>query len=147
MLRTTCFLSVAILLLSCNGNSGRDKRDQELLNQLNTTYDSALLQSDTAKIGRLYASDFEYITPEGQIRNRKEQLDNIKNGGLLLQHAQSDEVKIRLYGDMAVLTGVFTGRGVYRGNPIDSRERYSTVWIRKDSSWQMVMEQGTRIAQ
>ena len=146
-MRTICLL-LAFFLVACNDSlSGRDKRDQELLTKLNTSYDSALLRSDTARIGRLYANDFEYITPEGQIRNRKEQLDQIKNGGLLLQHAQSDEVKIRLYGDMAVLTGVFTGRGVYRGNPIDSRERYSSVWIRKDTSWQMVMEQGTRIAQ
>ena len=52
--------------------------------------------------------------------------------------ALGSEVRIRIHGDTAVVTGWFvTGR---------TREPYSAVWVLRGSTWRLVPEQASRIA-
>ncbi len=151
---TYLFFVTVIFLFSCNNKKqerDKDKRNaypglatRELI-LLNQKYDSALINSDTAMLNKIYASEFSYTTPEGQIRNRSQQLTTIASGGLNLDYGKSDEVEVRVYDSTAIVTGLFTGKGVFKENIIDIKERYTTVWIKRNGEWKLVKEQGTFI--
>ncbi|MDQ3682604.1 MAG: nuclear transport factor 2 family protein [Bacteroidota bacterium] len=145
-------LFVAAVLFSCKGkDKDKDKKNEypelakKQLNLLNQQYDSALINSDTAMLNKIYASEFSYTTPEGQVRNRSQQLTTIGSGGLNLDYGKSDEVEIIVYDSTAIVTGRFMGKGIFKENIIDIKERYTTVWIKRNGEWKLVKEQGTFI--
>jgi len=84
------FLVTVILVFSCNNKNkdkDKDKKNEypelakKQLTLLNQQYDSALINSDTAMLNKIYANEFSYTTPEGQVRNRSQQLITIASGG------------------------------------------------------------------
>lgn len=147
----TAFL-IVIILASCGDN--KDEKTNEYataakkeLTLLNQQYDSLLISADTARLSKLYAPEFSYTTPEGQVRNKAQQLTNLASGGLKLEVGKSDEVEVMVYDSTAVLTGRFIGKGTFAQNFVDIQERYTTVWVKRDGRWQLVKEQGTFIKQ
>jgi ketosteroid isomerase-like protein len=58
-----------------------------------------------------------------------------------------DDLRVRVYGDTAVVTGRSTPRGRdARGQEMHGRYRFLRVWVKRDGRWQVVAFQGTRIA-
>lgn len=122
------------------------KTEQELL-KANQEYDLALLRADATALDRLYADEFIYTNPDGEIRNKAQQLAFTRSSDLKFESAQSSDVKIRVYGKTAVMTGRFNAKGTFKGENIDVRERYTAVWVKQNGRRQLVAEQGNFIKQ
>ena len=136
------------LLFACQQKQpviATEDTDREILFSLNKEYDSALVHADTALLNKLYGSEFSYTTTSGELRIRADQLKTLADGQLILEFGNSDEVAIKIYNQTAILTGRFTGKGVFRGTTIDIKERYTTVWVKGETGWKLVKEQGTLI--
>jgi ketosteroid isomerase-like protein len=114
---------------------------------LNEMYDAALEAGDPVMLAKLYADEFEYIGPGAIVRNRQQQIDAFATGAIDLLEGRSDDVKVRQYGDTAVLTGRFRGRVRVSSQEYSFVERYSSVWVREGGQWQMVLEHGTVVPQ
>ena len=144
MLKTIIAASfITIVVYGCKSKEkASDPADQELI-RLNNTYDSAIIAHDTATLRRLYADDFVFTNPEGKLLSRQEQITSIAVSEVNWEAGRSEDVKVKIYDNTAVMTGAFFAKGSYRGNPLTINERYTAVWIKTDTSWQMVAEQGT----
>lgn len=136
----------AAIILSCNAKDKSNKGAEAQLLRLNYLYDSALLIHDTGFLKRLYADDFIYTNPEGKVLNKEEQLISIAVSEMKWDAGKSDDVRVKIYNDIAVMTGAFRASGTYRGNPVSIHERYTAVWKQKDTTWQVIAEQGNIIA-
>ena len=122
------------------------KSEQELL-KVNREYDQALVRGDAGVLDRLYSEEFVYTTPDGEVRNKAQQLAFTRSGNLRLESGQSDEVRVKVYGNTAVMTGRFTAKGKFIDKNIDIRERYTAVWVKRRGRWWLVAEQGNLIKQ
>lgn len=147
-----CFALASLLIMSCGDNKNNKKeaykeQAKKELTLLNDQYDSAMIKADTAWMKRVYSDDFTYTTPEGQVRNKSQQLENISSGGLKLEFGKSDDVTVNVYDSTAIVMGRFMGKGVFKENIIDIKERYTTVWMRQAGKWKLVTEQGSFIKQ
>ncbi len=129
-------------LWACKSKGKGNAAESAELVRLNDLYDSALVHHDAGLLKRIYSEDFIYTNPEGRVLTRDEQTNSVVNSEINLVQGKSSDVKVRLYGKAAVVTGLFTASGSYRGNPLTVNERYTAFWIRNDTSWQMVAEQG-----
>jgi ketosteroid isomerase-like protein len=143
MLKAIALILFATSLLGSCGSKGKTNTpvETELL-RLNNLYDSALMHHDATTLKRLYADEFVYTNPEGKLLTKEQQTTSIASSEINLAEGKSTDVIVKVYGKMAVMTGLFSGKGTYRGNPLTVNERYTTVWIKTDTSWQMVVEQG-----
>jgi ketosteroid isomerase-like protein len=56
-----------------------------------------------------------------------------------------DDVKVRLYGDTALVTGRSTIKGKDQQGAIDQQQRWIRVFLRQDGRWQLVHFQATRV--
>lgn len=143
MLKTiTTMAFVTILAVACKSKEKPQEADDAQVIKLNNLYDKALINHDTAMLNRLYAEEFVYTNPEGKVLNRQDQITSIAVSEMKWETGGSEDVKVKVYGDMAVMTGAFMAKGNYRGNPLTIHERYTAVWRKKDTTWQMVAEQG-----
>ena len=133
---------IITILISCKSKDKTPEVDPRLM-QLNAVYDSAIIHSDTSILKRLYAPEFVYTNTEGKLLNKDQQIMSIVTSEMKLESGKSQDVKINAFGNTAVMTGVFVANGTYRGNPVTINERYTCVWLKKDTTWQVIAEQGT----
>ena len=118
--------------------------EQELLKK-NKEYDEALVREDAAALDRIFADEFIYISTTGELIDKSQQLEAIRSGDLKIEYGKSDEVRVRVYGNTAVMTGRFIAKGEFRGKVFEAPERYTAVWVKRQGRWQLVAEQGTRV--
>ena len=57
----------------------------------------------------------------------------------------ADEIKVRFYGDTAIVTYRSTAKGKDQDGAIDEQRRWTRVFVRRDVRWQLVHSQGTTI--
>jgi ketosteroid isomerase-like protein len=148
-LRPTAALAAALILMcsalsGCASSPAQSPDDRDLIER-NRAYDAALVAGSGAGLDAIYAPDFEYIGAAGMIRTRDEQIRAFASGSVDLLEGRSDEVRIRRYGDTAVLTGRFQGRVRDGKGEYAFTERYSTVWVHGHDGWKLVLEHGTVI--
>ena len=105
----------------------------------------ALLAADTIALSRMLAPDFMEISRLGTVRTRADNIRDIASGALHLTSISYDSLNVRVYGDVAVLTGIADNTGTMRGFPFSGRIRYTRVFVRRDGRWQAVLMQQTPI--
>jgi hypothetical protein len=103
----------------------------------------ALLSADTAALSGLVGAEFVEISRLGQLRPRADNLREIAAGQLKLTSIKYDSLAVRIYGDVAVLTGIADNAGSYRGFPFSGKVRYTRVFVRRDGRWQAILMQQT----
>lgn len=98
---------------------------------------------DAAKVAPLLADNFVNTDVDARVSGKAELLSNLK-GGKWEVNGISD-VKVSVYGDTAIATGEWVGKGIDGdGTKVDRRERWTDAWIkRKDGNWQCVSSQQT----
>nr|MBA3766029.1 nuclear transport factor 2 family protein [Acidobacteriota bacterium] len=59
--------------------------------------------------------------------------------------SRSDRLKVRVYGETAVVTGRATVKGKYKGMDISGQYRYTHVFVKQRGHWLVVTAQQTRV--
>ena len=106
----------------------------------------ALLAGDHATLSELTADDYTHIETNGGLRNKAEFLKFVAGGDVRFLRWIIDENVIRVFGDVAVLTGRY--RNIVRtaaGEQPEKRARHLRVWVRRDGAWRNVAHQATRL--
>ena len=105
----------------------------------------ALLRADTTALARMVADEFVEISRLGQLRTKADNIRDIASGALRLTSVKYDSLTVRIYGEVAVLTGIADNTGTFRGIPFAGKIRYTRVFLRRDGRWQAVAMQQTAL--
>jgi ketosteroid isomerase-like protein len=54
-------------------------------------------------------------------------------------------MKVKDFGDVAVVTGHSTFKGKYKGQPVTVVLRFTDVFVKRDDRWLVVASQGTQV--
>lgn len=95
---------------------------------------------DTTFAKRLFAADLVVTSANGTLKDREQELNDVRpTPDLVMEYFRTDSVRVRVYGNAAVLTGVAEWRFLYRGQPTTNRRRYTAVYTRGGPlRWRMV---------
>lgn len=110
----------------------------------------ALLRTDVRKLDTLWGDEFTSITPSGQIRTKLQMLDAFKSGEIKYRSLSYDELKVRVYGNTAVMTGRARGAGVRNGVELPASPhgtRFTQVFVKRRGGWLLVAHQATTVAE
>jgi ketosteroid isomerase-like protein len=106
---------------------------------------AALLKKDVAGFGAHFADDAVFHTPDGSPQTKTQLLADVKSGDLAIESSQISDLKVRVYGDTAIVSYITTDKGKYKGTDISGRYRWTDVFIRSAGAWKIVAAQGTPI--
>ena len=120
--------------------------EEELL-KLEEQFAEAIVRNDLEGIGRLVTDDWIIIGPDGEIVDRVRFFEVIKSGALMHDTMESEDFRVRVYGDSAVLTGVTRTKGKFMGQEFSTQERATDVFVKCDGRWQCVLTHLTRLPQ
>ena len=109
LILTIVFCAFAFASAQTTGNKGSrtDNAEQEI-KQLMSEIDEAHRQSDAAVFDRIWADDYVLTDWRGSVKNRAEALAEWKGGEHKYESYQSDDIKVRVYGDTAVVAARVT---------------------------------------
>jgi ketosteroid isomerase-like protein len=96
-------------------------------------------------VSPILADKFVYTDGEGKLDSKAAMLADAKT--VKWDSVDYENVQIVVYGDTAVVTGQFVGKGTDSpGKPINDRSRYTDTWVKMPSGkWQCVASQDTPI--
>jgi ketosteroid isomerase-like protein len=118
--------------------------EEELL-RIEEEFAQAIVSDDLEGVGRIVADDWIIIDPNGDIVDRTRFLEVIKSGALTHDMMKSEEFRVRVYGDSAVVTAVTRTKGKFMGQEFSTQERATDVFVKRDGRWQCVLTHLTRL--
>jgi len=133
-------LSVFIFVLSATSiASAQYKKDsvQDQLIQLDKKWTHAELTGDKKTAAEFIADDFVGTTQRGQLQNKTQYLASVAPNADMVK---SDEFKVTVYGNTAIMTHRGTVEGVR-----NIQFRSTHVWMKRAGKWQIVAHHGSRI--
>jgi len=114
--------------------------DVEVLDKLNKAYVDGVQKSDVAWFKEHLSRDFLNSNPDGTIVDRTGFLAQVAKP-VALKGLEPREVKIRLFGDFAIIHA----KTIYRKPDGQSGAgRYTDIWMRRDGRWRCVAAHVTR---
>ena len=108
-------------------------------------WDKAIVRKDRAAIEANMADDFRQIDGSGNVETKQSFVDDLVSADLRIDPYTVEDFDVRLYGDVALLSGRTRMTGVYQGKPFTSHYRYIDVYVRRGGEWGIVSVQISRI--
>ena len=128
------------------GAVGADKSVEDKLKQLEQEWAQAGVKGDTSVLERIEANDFVFTDPAGVVGDKAKDISDLKTGQFKAAAIDLDDVKVRVFGKVAIVTGRTTIRdGKYQGQDISGQYRFTDVWMNRGNQWQVIASQGTQI--
>ena len=112
--------------------------EEELL-KLEKEFAEAIVRNDLEGIGRLVTDDWIIIDPKGEIVDRTRFFEVIKSGALTHDTMESEDFRVRVYGDSAVVTALTRTKGKFMGQEFSTQERATDVFVKRERQWQCVL--------
>jgi ketosteroid isomerase-like protein len=123
--------------------------EQELI-KLENDWADAWAKHDVAFFERIESDDYTWTSPEGEVWTKARDLAFVKSLDSVKDITMSyvtTEVKVRVYGDAAVLTGLDTIKETNKGKEVNRQERWTNTWVKRAGQWQCVAGHSSEIAQ
>lgn len=152
MKRMVIAVSVAVLVFAVGAQSQTPAQiktgtaEQELL-KLVQDWMNAEVKADMAFIDRILAEDWVVTDPVGAVWTKAQFLAGRKSGEGVVISFVLDDMKARVYGDAAVVTGRMTTKQTFKGKDISGQYQCTDMFIKKAGRWQCVATHISMIAQ
>ncbi len=106
----------------------------------------AHLETDVNVIGDLMHTDYSIIKPDGTVWDKNTALASYVPGKREWVEAGSGDHLVNIYGETALVIGIWKAKGVNNGTPFDYKARYTSLWVKENGKLGIVSDQSTEIA-
>ena len=130
-----------------DSNAVQNGNVKQTLRQLDQEWIKAYLRRDTGLLDRIYADDLVVTNPDGSIGNKAQEIAGIKTGTFRFESITNQDVRVRVFGNMALVSGRSLIKGRYKDQDISGGYRYTGIYIKRRGRWQVIALQITRISE
>ena len=133
------------LLAACTAN-GAGHGSIEHVQQVEKQRFAAMTKPDLAALGQMLADELYYCHSTGEVQTKQQLLDAIRSNQMRYSAIELREFQARMYGDVALGSGLATVHASMGGGPLMTMElRYADAYIWRDGRWQLLSWQSTRL--
>lgn len=148
MKRSTAILAITTpFVMTALAGSASAQDVQEQIKKLEMDRAAAVVKGDVAKLEKETADDYTFINLNGQLSGKAQTMNNLRSGNIRLTANELSDLKVRVYGDTAVVTGRSDTKGTIAGTTPRGPVMFTRVYVKKDGRWQSVAFQQTPIGQ
>lgn len=116
------------------------------LEKAEEAFNQAVVTNDVAAISSCISEDWILVTPEAGPIPRERFLHVVEQGILSHDSMTKDISRVRIYGDVAVVTGRGRNTGMFQGVPISADEWVTDVYVRTENRWICTLTHLTPVA-
>jgi ketosteroid isomerase-like protein len=128
-------------LSAAGGNPAQSGSDSDMreLERLEKVWNEGHEHGDASALERLWADDLEVVVPRMPVMTKADVLSVARSGRMKFSRYASSDVRVRVYGDAAVVTGRLQRTRVMNGQEISDDWRFTKVYIREQQKWRVVV--------
>jgi len=138
------FLSLLVGLAVAQQSANSDEGGRVLA--LEKVWNHALEQKDVKALDMLLANTMVSVDIDGSMQSKGEFLASIKAPDYQPSQAVTEQTSVQVYGNTAVVVGIFRIKGTDKGKPYVHRERFVDTWIKTNDSWRCVATTSTLLS-
>lgn len=109
-------------------------------------FNRAMVSNDVGAISDCITDDWVLVTPEAGVIAREHILRVIRAGDLRHDTMTKEVGRVKVYGEVAVVTARGQNTGTFKGAPIAADEWVTDVYRKVDGRWRCVLTQLTPVA-
>ena len=136
---------VLMAILTVGLSSARGQGAASDLKSLDAKLTEAFKDRDFKMLGKHMADDYIMIDPRGGVHSKKQYLKHLADGTAKFKDLKETDVKVRVFGDTALVTGLLHIKGKMEDKEISVEYRWTRVYNKKGDEWRCVLEQHTHV--
>src|SRR6266566_6663416 len=141
MKRTLALALLGLLASSRARAQATNATEQEII-KLEQAATDAQLKKDRAALERLLADDYLYTHSNGSVLTKAQEIAESMSSDVQWTDSKLADLKVRIFGDVAVLAGRQTIQGTAKGY-VPGPRRISDIFVKRSGHWQWVGGQAT----
>jgi len=142
-------ICVALLLAASLPTASQDETDLAARRSRVMAFESAWglaeKNKDTKALDALLDNSLTYTDYDGTLKSKSDFLAGVKAAAHTPEEETAESMSAQIYGDTAVVVGVYRVRGIDRGKPYLRRGRFTDTWVSRKGNWVCVASQFTLI--
>lgn len=89
-------------------------------------------------LSTLLADEFVITVEDGSVYSKAGYISHTADSSVRVQVAEFSDLKVRIHGDTAIVTGAYHEKGESSGKPYEYHDRLTDVWMKSGGKWQVV---------
>lgn len=118
--------------------AAQEESDSAKVRTLEVTLMESYKQRQIDVLASLLDDDFVITFEDGSTYGKTGYISFSATPSVRVDVAEMADVKIRMHGNTAILTGAYHERGENKGKPYDYRDRFTDVWMKFGGKWRLV---------
>lgn len=121
----------------------QDSASQTKILALENAWNQAEEHKDVKALESLLDATLVYVDYDGSIMDKAQFIASIKVPSLHPEQIVNESMTAHVYGDSAVVTGVYREKGERNGKPYLRHGRFTDTWVLQRGTWVCVASQST----
>src|ERR1700722_16805732 len=131
-MRPQALPKLAVLFLGCLPallTAQKNSPDGDKILALEKTWTESYKHRDVTLLSSLLAEDFIITIEDGSTYGKVGYISHSADSSVHVDVAELSELKVRMHGDTAIVTGAYPETGESKGKRYEYRDRLTDVWI------------------
>jgi hypothetical protein len=147
------FFSLAVLVVAFASMSPAQTKDTDKyadvheLERLEQVWNDAHEHGDADTLEKLWADDMEVAVPKMPVMTKADVLKFARSGRMKFLLYKTSDVRVRIYGNAAVVTGRLERKRSMNGQDVSDDWRFTKTYVREGGQWLVVAFHASEAAQ
>ena len=132
----------ALILSMLAGTAGAlpppDKADAATIRALELKWTQSYKERSIDILSSLLADEFMITIEDGSVYSKAGYISHSADASVHVEVAELSDLKVRVHGDTAIVTGAYHERGESNGKRYEYHDRLTDVWMKISGKWQVV---------
>ena len=107
----------------------------------------ANIEKDTQTLDKFLADDWVGLDFQGTANTKATAIANLRSGAATTQSVELGSMKVRVFGNTAIVTGSDTEKSQYKGKDSSGKYVWTDVFVNRNGKWQAVASESTKVQQ
>jgi ketosteroid isomerase-like protein len=144
MAQTSIAVFISLLLMASQGPAiAQETSPEDEVRAAVAAFGRAFEKADVAFLETRLTNDYIHVNGRsGSVLNRDEWLKwlssrqaELKSGELSITSYSVEDLKVQVYGEAAVATGIVRSSGQWGGTEFTSQVRFTNLWVMQGGEW------------
>ncbi len=131
-------LTCSTMLCGAGFTAAQEKSEASIVLRHETKWTEAYKQRNINILSSLLAEDFVITIEDGNTFSKAGYITHSADSSVHVEVAELSDLKVRVHGNVAVVTGAYHERGESNGKRYEYHDRLTDVWMKSGATWQVI---------
>lgn len=143
---TTLAAGFALVQLPARAAGGDRSNDEQQIKKIEQDWIIAIVKRDAPFLQKLETDDYIFTGPDGKALSKAEDIKNTTGGDTAFDDFKIDNLKVRFYGDTAIVNGLGTVKAHMKDEDMSGQYSWTDIFVKQNGEWKAAAAHVTPVA-